>query len=170
VLSVDAELNFVAMHVFHMLDQHLAHVLKRLRKATAEGSLKINHAQLVFNLRDGVSISPDGASLRLFITDACGGCRAAYYLKKQDQLPFRISTTLFEVFVNGRDLRIDNKAGEFMTKPVAIKDLLATLKFNRVIASGGGRLTVLDAFEHNRTAGVSSFSGSSAIVVVVTSK
>ena len=244
VLSVNATLDFVAMHVFHMLDQHLEHVLRRLRKATAEGSLKINHAQLAFNLRDGVRVPPDGASLRRLITDACGASTTAYHDKKQDQLrtlgfgqlrfegkftvkakneseiaelflglrpaelvtfeaneirfgiqlpshaegggvikiaphpaaeckivvkgrddgpfvsipgtlylppqrnrngdiPFRISTALFEVFVNGTDLTIDNKTTEFMTKSVAIKELLATLKFHSVIAKGGGRFTVL---------------------------
>jgi hypothetical protein len=244
VLSVDVKLKFVAMRVFHMLDQHLEHVLKRLRKATAEGSLKINHAQLAFNLRDGVSVTPDGASLRRFITDTCGGSTTAYHDKKQDQLrnlgfgqlrfegkftvkaqseseiaelflglrpaelvafevneirfgiklpshregggiikitprpaaeckiiakgrddgafvsipgtlylppqrnqnggiPFRISTTLFEVFVNGTHLTIDNKAAEFMTKSVSIKEMLETLKFHSMIARGGGRITLL---------------------------
>jgi hypothetical protein len=244
VLSVDVKLNLVAMHVFHMLDQHLEYVLKRLRKATAEGSLKINHVELTFNLRDGVSIRPDGVSLSRFITDACGDNTSSYHLKKQDQksnlgfrqtryegkftvkakseseiaelflglrpavlvafetneirfgiklpndaggsgmikitphpvceckiivkgrddgpfvsipgalylppqrnqngdIPFRISTKLFEVFVNGTDLKIDNKMAEFTTKPVLIRELLAALKFHSVIAKGGGRFTVL---------------------------
>lgn len=244
VLSVNTNLDVVAMHVFHMFDQHLSHVLKRLRKATAEGSLKINHSQLTFNLRDGVILTPDGASLRRFITDACGGSTTAYHDKKQDQLgnlgfgplrfegkftvkakseseiaelflglrptelvafevneirfgiklpthaewggiiritphpvaecriiikgrdggpfvsipgtlylppqrnqngdiPFRISTALFEVVVNGTKLTIDNRAAEFMTKLVTIKELLATLRFHSVFASGGGRFTVL---------------------------
>ena len=30
-----------------------------------------------------------------------------------------------------------------MTKPVTIQELLATLRFHRVVASGGGRFTVL---------------------------
>lgn len=244
VLAVDAKLDFVAMHVFHMLDQHLEHVLKRLRKATAEGSLKINHMQLSFNLRESLRALPDGVSLRRLIIDACGASTTAYHNKKQDQLrtlgfgqlrfegkfmvkakneseiaemflglrpaelvtfeaneirfgiklpshaesggvikitphpaaecrivvkgrndgtfvsipgtlylppqrnqngdiPFRISTALFEVFVNGTNLKIDNEAAEFMTKPVTIKELLATLKFHSVIAKGGGRFTVL---------------------------
>ncbi len=41
VLAVDAKKNFTAMHVFHMLDQHLERVLKRPRTATAEGSLRL---------------------------------------------------------------------------------------------------------------------------------
>jgi hypothetical protein len=244
VLSVDVKLNFVAMHVFHMLDQHLEHVLKRLRKATAEGSLKINHAELGFNLRNGVGVRLNGASLHRFIVDACGGSTTVYHDKKQDQLrnlgfgqlrfegkftvkaknesdiaelflglrpaelvafeaheirfgiklpshtgvggiikinphpadgckiiakgrddgpfvtipgtlylpprrnqngdvPFRISTALFEVFIDGTDLTINNRASEFMTTPVTIKELLATLKFHSVIARGGGRLTVV---------------------------
>ncbi len=86
VLSVDMELNVVSMHVFHMLDQHLEQVLKRLRRATAEGSLKINHLQLTFNVRDGVAVDLDGQSLRRFIVCACGDDVTAYYKKKQDQL------------------------------------------------------------------------------------
>ncbi len=244
VLSVGTKFGFVSMHIFHMLDQHLEHTLKRLRKATAEGSLKINHAQLAFNLRDGVSMTPDGASLRQFIMDACGSDSTAYFNKKQDQLTnlgfgqlryegefklramsesetaelflglrsatlvsfetreirfgiklpshtggagiikitprpaakckiiargrddsptvnipgalyltpqrnrdgimrFRISTTLLDIFVNGTDMTIKNNVADFMTTPVVIKDMLATLKFHSVIAGGGGQIMVI---------------------------
>jgi hypothetical protein len=252
VLAVDVHLNFVAMHVFHMLDRHLAHVLKRLRKATAEGSLKINHAELRFNLRDALSVRPDGASLHHSIIAACGSSSADYHEKKQGQLrnlgfgqlrfegrftvkakteseiaelflglrpaelvalsadevrfgiklpsytavggiikivprpvaackiivkgrdgsqctipgslylppqrnqngtvPFRISTNLFEVYINGPELKIDNRVTEFMTKPVSIKELLETLKFHRVIASGGGQIKVLARNKERMTA------------------
>lgn len=242
-LSIDADLNLVAMHCFHLLDGHLEHVLKRLRKATADNSLKINHTQISLSLRKGVSISPDGASLRQFIMDACGASADEYHRKKNDQManlgfsgprysgnfkiqakselevaelflglrpaklstfeaseirfgiklphfaattgiisitpspvaackiiikgrdgagsisisgalylpphrntngeiPFRISTSLFEVLVIGKNLEIDNKGEVFAKTPVELKELLATLKFHSLLARGGGHLTI----------------------------
>jgi len=244
VLSVDERLNFVAMHVFHMLDKHLERVLKRLRKATSEGSLKINHAKISFYLRDGESVSLDGNSLLRFINESCGDSRSAYCINKQDQfdnlgfgrlrfegkftikaeseleiakiflglrpvdiinfqadeirfgiklpshaidggilsitpnpianckiiakgrngsllvnipgklfltkhrnangsIPFRISTALFEIFVNGTEFTIDNKSSQLMTTPASTKQLLETLKFHSLIAGGGGTFRVL---------------------------
>lgn len=243
VLSVSARLDVMTMHIFHMLDQHLEHVLRRLREATAQDSLKINHAEIAFSLRNGVSLTPDGASLRHFITDACGGSTHAYRDKKADQVsnlgfgnlrftgnftvkmkdesdlaelflglrtaelitfeanetrfgiklpshaqgggtikiipqpaakckifvkghdnsptviipatlylppkrnqngnrPFRISGSLFDIFVNGNELKVDNKPTDFAKTLIATKEMLATLKFHKLVARGGGQFTV----------------------------
>lgn len=244
VLSVAPSLEVVAVHGFHMLDRHLEHVLKRLRKATTEGSLKINRTHITFNLSDGARLPATGEALRRFIADACGNDLNAYHQKKQHQLeslgfgtlrfegrlsikaqdeaevaqvflglregelvnfeakeirfgialpahsasggilkvtprpvdecrivarglsgspfvtlsarlylpprrgedgemPFRLSTAFFEIFVNGSQFNIENRRAELFDAPVTAKDLLAALTFYKIIASGGGRLTVL---------------------------
>jgi hypothetical protein len=86
VLSVNGLLNFTAMHIFHMLDDHMAHVLKRLRTATERGSLKINLLEISFAKKNGDTIDFSGKGLSEYIAAACGPDINLYHEKKSAQL------------------------------------------------------------------------------------
>lgn len=86
VFLVRHDLEIKSLKIFHMLDDNLGKILKRLRQATAKNTLKINKISLSFSLNDGVSLEPTGYALHQFVSEICKAGRDEYYSKKQAQL------------------------------------------------------------------------------------
>lgn len=84
-LAVNEALEFTAMYGFHLIDDHLARILYRLRKAEAEGSLDINKAVITFDLDSGTRLDVTGTALRDYVIQSCGSDLDAYGRTKSDQ-------------------------------------------------------------------------------------
>ncbi|HEY6923187.1 MAG TPA: hypothetical protein VI653_06960 [Steroidobacteraceae bacterium] len=74
-------------YAIHLLDAPLAQILKRLRRAHADGRLDINRARLSFDYRrDGTPFEVTPVGLRRALAQACGPDAVQYVRQKQAQL------------------------------------------------------------------------------------
>jgi len=69
-----------------MLDGNLGRVLKRLRKSTANNSLRINKATITYSVADAMTLPFSGERLSQYISECCGIDLDAYHAKKADQI------------------------------------------------------------------------------------
>ncbi len=73
-------------YVIHLIDKELARILRRLRRAEADGRRDINHMTITFNYLKGKRFKPTGDELREALAEICQVDVAAYAEMKRHQL------------------------------------------------------------------------------------
>ncbi len=103
VLLINDNLEAIDTYLIHLRGDNLERILKRLRKAQANGELKINDAEITYNQKaSGIRLPPNGKALRNQLSQECGPDLQKYIVSKAQELEnlgfekgrYRLTTTL----------------------------------------------------------------------------
>jgi hypothetical protein len=87
VLMINDDLEAVDSYLIHLRGENLERILKRLRKAQADGELKINDAEITYDPKTaGIRLPPNGKALRYQLDQDCGPDPQTYIASKALEL------------------------------------------------------------------------------------